>query len=215
MLALMRRCYDGVKDCAFARDLAGKSRVVTVADARGTLVGFSTLAIFSFLDEGRPARAIFSGDTVIAPEAWGSPAFAYAWVREAARIARIDPSPLYWLLIVKGHRTFRFLPTFTHAFVPNWSGDDPTLRRLRDRLARERFGANFDATTGVLRRSGAGDRLVAALAEPSPREAARRDVAFFLASNPGYRHGEELVCLCRLSPDNLRPTTLRLFEAAA
>lgn len=214
MLALMRRCYDGVDAEIFARDLEAKSRVVVLRGGDGELLGFSTLALFDFEAEGAPARAIFSGDTVIAPEAWGSPAFAFAWVREAARIARLGEAPLYWLLIVKGHRTFRFLPTFTRRFAPHWAQDDAGLLALRDRLARARFGARYDAARGVLRPGPAGERLTAAFAEPSPREAARPDVRFFLERNPGYRRGEELVCLCPLAPDNLRPTTLRLFEAA-
>lgn len=214
MLALMRRCYEGVEADAFAADLAAKTRIVTVADATGRLRGFSTLAIFAFDGPDGPARAIFSGDTVIAPEAWGSPAFSYAWVREAARISRLAPSPLYWLLIVKGHRTFRFLPTFTRRFAPHWRGDDPELVALRDRLARARFGPAFDPATGLLRRRAPRERLAPDLAEPSPREAARADVGFFLARNPGYRDGDELVCLCPLAPDNLRPTTRRLFERA-
>ena len=214
MLALMRRCYDGVDEATFLRDLSDKSRVVVVCDSRGAIVGFSTLTVFAAEDRRGPLRALFSGDTVIAPEAWGSPAFSYAFVREAARIARAAPSPLYWLLIVKGHRTFRFLPAFTRAFAPCWRGDDPELLALRDRLALARFGAAYDPATGVLRRDGR-DRLSPALAEPSPREAARADVAFFLARNPGYRRGDELVCLCRLAPDNLHPTARRLYESAA
>ena len=214
MLTLMRRCYEGVDADAFARDLDAKSRVVVVRAAADELVGFSTLAVFDFVDAGAPARAIFSGDTVIAPEAWGSPAFAFAWVREAARIARLAPTPLYWLLIVKGHRTFRFLPAFTRRFAPHWADEDARLLALRDDLARARFGGRYDAARGVLRPGPSRERLTAALAEPSVREAARIDVRFFLARNPGWRDGEELVCLCPLAPDNLRPTTLRLFEAA-
>lgn len=214
MLALMRRCYEGVDEAVFVRDLEAKSRVVVLRAPGGDLVGFSTLAVFDFLDSGAPARAIFSGDTVIAPEAWGSPAFAFAWVREAARIARLAASPLYWLLIVKGHRTFRFLPAFTRRFVPRWADADARLIALRDNLARARFGARYDAARGVLAPGPSRERLTAALAEPSPREAARIDVRFFLDRNPGYRDGEELVCLCPLAPENLRPTTLRLFEAA-
>jgi hypothetical protein len=61
---------------------------------------------------------------------------------------------------------------------------------------------------------GALDRLASPWVEPSAREAARPDVAFFLRANPGYRQGDELVCLCPLSRDNMRPLTRRVFDAA-
>ena len=43
------------------------------------------------------------------------------------------------------------------------------------------------------------------------RERKRPDVAYFLQCNPGYASGDELVCLCELSTDNMRPLTRRLF----
>jgi hypothetical protein len=43
-------------------------------------------------------------------------------------------------------------------------------------------------------------------------EASRRDVAFFLRSNPGYAGGDELVCLTELASHNLRPLARRVFE---
>ena len=41
---------------------------------------------------------------------------------------------------------------------------------------------------------------------------ARPETAFFLASNPGYVHGDELVCLTELSTENLRPIARRVFQ---
>jgi hypothetical protein len=52
---------------------------------------------------------------------------------------------------------------------------------------------------------------VVAVAMVEPDEAARPDVAFFLRSNPGYVHGDELVCLTELAPHNLRPIARRVF----
>jgi hypothetical protein len=39
----------------------------------------------------------------------------------------------------------------------------------------------------------------------SAGELADPDVAFFVAANPGWVRGHDLVCLTRLSPDNVRP----------
>ena len=214
MFALMRACYDGVSEAAFLQDLAAKHRVVLVMNAGNHLCGFSTLQVETLEIAGRAVRCLFSGDTVIAPEYWGSPAFSFAWVREIGAIFRQAPEvPLYWLLIVKGHRTFRYLPTFARHFFPDWrQTDDPELAAIRDALAGERFGTQYDPTAGIIRRWPPRERLNKAFAEPTERERVRADVAFFLASNPGFRQGDELVCICPIAPENMRPLTRRLFE---
>lgn len=215
MYALFKDHYEATSAERFAADLAAKQRVVMLRDGGGVLRGFSTLAVEPCIQAGRRLVVIFSGDTIIEPAHWGSPAFAQAWVREIGRIAAQAPeATLYWLLIVKGHRTYRFLPTFGLTFVPDWrQPDDPGLVALRDALARARFGADYDATRGVVAHATSRGHLAAGLARPTPRELARADVRFFLERNPGYARGEELVCLCALSPDNMRPLTLRLFKA--
>jgi hypothetical protein len=38
-------------------------------------------------------------------------------------------------------------------------------------------------------------------------------VQFFLQANPGYKVGDELVCLTELSHDNQNPLAARLFDA--
>jgi hypothetical protein len=53
--------------------------------------------------------------------------------------------------------------------------------------------------------------LMHALVKTREREASRLDVRFFLQRNFGYTKGDELVCLCALSVDNMRPLTRRLF----
>jgi hypothetical protein len=43
----------------------------------------------------------------------------------------------------------------------------------------------------------------------------RQDVRFFLARNPGYLRGNELVCVCELAVDNLKPLAARFFRRSA
>jgi hypothetical protein len=40
------------------------------------------------------------------------------------------------------------------------------------------------------------------------------EVRFFLERNPGYKHGDELVCLCELTEDNLKPLSQRIFRGS-
>ncbi|MBL8575023.1 MAG: hypothetical protein JNM13_15215 [Hyphomicrobiaceae bacterium] len=215
MYALFQRYYDATSEPRFLADLADKHRVVLINDETGRLCGFSTLAIDRLEHQGRPLLVVFSGDTIIDRAHWGSQVFAHAWIREIGRIAATAPDlPLYWLLIVKGHRTYRYLPTFGLTFVPDWRRpDDPALDALKHALASRRFGPAYDPARGIVSFDRSRGHLAAEWAMPGEREARRADVRFFLARNPGYVRGDELVCLAALAPDNMRPLTRRLFEA--
>jgi hypothetical protein len=70
---------------------------------------------------------------------------------------RQDPlTRLYWLLLVKGHRTFRYLPVFGKSFYPHWSFDRSDLRPLADALALELCPDDYNPRTGVMEFSSRG-----------------------------------------------------------
>ena len=67
-------------------------------------------------------------------------ALAFDWISRMGAIKRAHPErPLYWLLLVKGHRTFRYLPLFAKSFFPHWSIDRSDLKPLADELASAMF----------------------------------------------------------------------------
>lgn len=211
---LFHRYYADVTPDRFADDLAAKDEIVLLESETGEVAGFSTLSVREEVVDGRRLRVLFSGDTIVDRPHWGSQVFAQAWIRHVGAIqARAPELPLHWLLIVKGYRTFRYLPTFSLRFVPDLAGnDDPELRALRDELARRRFGAAFDPTTGVVRFAESRGRLADDWARIEAHHARRADVAFFLARNPGWRDGDELVCLCPIEGTWMRPFARRSFE---
>ena len=214
MYALFSRYYENVPAGRFAEDLRSKDRVILVGGADGSIVGFSTIAVHELAAGGRPVRVVFSGDTIIDHRHWGSQTFAFAWVREIGRIKAEAPElPLYWLLISKGYRTYRYLNAFALTFTPDWHGDDhPDLDRIRHEIAAQLFGADYDPATGVISFAETRGHLAPRWAALSEQERARPDVRFFLERNPGFARGDELVCLCSLEPDNMKPLTRRLFE---
>jgi hypothetical protein len=213
MYALFERYYCATSRVRFEADLEAKDTVILLEDGAREIFGFTTLAVGPARVGARNLRVVFSGDTIVDPRHWGSQALAFAWIREIGRIYAEEPAtPLYWLLIVKGHRTYRYLTAFGLEFVPHWSGRNRAdLVALRDDLARDRFGRDYDAAAGVVKFTPARERLADAVAEASEREQARPDVRHFLKVNPGYRLGHELVCLCELSAANMKPLTRRLF----
>lgn len=213
MYALYRSNYEDTEPALFARDLSAKTHVVMLEDQAGTLRGFSTLQVYESRVAGDPVRVVYSGDTIVDPDHWGSSALAFEWIRLAGEFKLQKPElPLYWLLIVKGHRTYRFLPTFAYRYVPHHL-NSPSSREVavRDALAREKFGSAFDSSSSVARFSQPQGRLNDTLAQIPPQHRRLPEVEFFIESNPDYRRGDELVCLCELSAENLKPIARRVF----
>jgi len=214
MWNLYRRFYSGTRRALFDADLAAKDSLLLLRDSAGMIQGFSTIAVGLTQLDGRTIRYVFSGDTIIERACWGSQALAFSWLRYVGELKRERPElPLFWFLIVKGHRTFRYLPTFAREFYPHWEHGTPdSIAALMRKLAEERFGDAFDAASGLIRYPESHGHLAEDFAEANEREAAREDVSFFLRRNPGYRDGHELVCLCELARENLRPLARRLFD---
>ncbi|WP_313950150.1 hypothetical protein [Accumulibacter sp.] len=215
MYALYERYYDGSSWPLFAADLADKNRVLMLRDETGALQGFSTMAIYQRCFDGVPVRVLFSGDTVVDERHWGQQALAFTWLRLAGAMKTEQPEvPLYWLLISKGHRTYRYLPTFSRAFDPSPDGNAVgKLGALKDFLARDRFGGDYDATAGVVRFAQSRGHLRSAYAEVPEAHRRLSEVAYFLERNPGYARGDELVCLCELAAEQLQPIARRAFLA--
>ena len=213
MYALYVRYYDAVSRERFLADLADKRYTVLLHDQAGVLQGFSTLAEYPREFDGGTIGVLFSGDTVVDARHWGQQALTFAWLRLAGRLkARAPERPLYWFLISKGHRTYRFLTAFAREFWPAFNRPTPPrMQALMNALARERFGDDFDAAAGVIRFAESRGHLRAPFAKVSEAHRRLPEVAFFLARNPGYARGDELVCLCELAAEKLRPLARRIF----
>ena len=210
MFDLYGTYYDATSPSLFEQDLGNKDFVVVLRDDAGAVAGFSTLAIV----DAPFGRAIYSGDTIIDRAHWGTQALAFTWLRFAGELkAQAPDSPLYWFLIVKGHRTYRYLSAFSVDFYPHWQKPTPSwAQAIMAELACRRFHDAYDAARGVVSFPQSRGHLKPAWAAVEPEEAARPDVAFFLAANPGFTRGDELVCLTELAAGNLRPLARRVFE---
>lgn len=214
MYALYRRYYDGTSDSLFRGDLAEKDLVVLLRDEAARIQGFSTTVVTEHMFEGSRLRAFFSGDTVVDEQYWGQQTLSTAWFKLTGGIKAADPgSPLYWFLLVKGHRTYRYLRAFFNVFSPAYDRETlPREKALMDMLARDRFAEAYDSERGLISFPTSHGHLDSSLADIPAKDRKRPDVVYFLERNPGYVRGDELVCLTELVSDNLKPLARRLFE---
>ena len=210
MFELLRRHFDGVSESQFTFDLSEKNWVLLLL-REDRVVGFTTFAVYESCFQDETVTVLYSGDTIVAPEAWNSTALPRGWISAVKTIR--DQKPLQrciWLLLTSGFRTYRFLPVFWRDFYPALENSMETPKLL-EHLARERFGERYLHEKGVVR-FAQPQRLSGQLQDvPAGR---RRDphIDFFLKRNPGWIEGDELVCLTELRDENLTPAGCRMVR---
>ncbi|MBI3551600.1 MAG: hypothetical protein HY077_03715 [Elusimicrobia bacterium] len=213
LYSIFERHYEGVSRERFESDLAEKDFVILLREGpRGPVQGFSTQRVMALDHGGARVRAVFSGDTVIDRAYWGEQELVRGWCRFAGRVKAAEPeTPLYWFLITKGYRTYLYLPLFFRDYYPRSEGPTPAGQKaLLDALALSKFPSEYDPATGLIVPEG-GDRLRPELAE-TPE--GRRDdprVSFYLAKNPRYAQGDELVSLTEIRGTNMKGIAARSF----
>lgn len=211
MFHLLAQHFDGVTPEQFARDLAEKNLALLLRRGE-VLVGFSTIVAYTTTLEDARVNVIYSGDTIVSPEAWGTTALPRAWVAGVDVLRRtLPPGPCHWLLLTSGFRTYRFLPVFWREFFPRFDIPTPIATlRLLNQLAQDRFGSQFDAGSGIVRFKHPQE-LRDGLNEIPPGRQNDPHIAFFLSRNPGWAKGDELACLTELSPHNLTVAGRRMI----
>jgi hypothetical protein len=213
MFALLASHFVGVDPEVFRRDLAEKNAVVLLEDSGGELRGFSTFRMYETRVSGRPETVVCSGDTIVEPSAWGSPALPRAWIR-AVHALRYDfpRGDLHWLLLTSGFRTYRFLSVFCRRFYPRYEGITPApIQELLDAVSSERYGPLYDRASGRVRFAQAQVLRPELVDVPEGRRQ-DPDVRFFLERNPGYAAGDELVSFASLAEDNLTAAARRMLR---
>ena len=207
---LLRMHFAGVDRETFDADLAEKNFVILLEDESGVLRGFSTLLVYASC--ARPGvTVVYSGDTIVERNWWGSPALPLTWLRA---VRSITPSyggrEVWWLLLTSGFRTYRFLPVFFRRFCPRHADDAANGdRQMLDTLASERFGDRYESRTGIVRLARP-QTLVPELLEVPEGRTADPDIAFFLECNPGFVRGDELACLAQIDDTNLTAAARRI-----
>lgn len=214
MFQLYGSYFEATTRSRFDKDMSNKTHAVLLHDETGALRGFSTLALYDFQFMETSGQAMFSGDTIVHHEFWGEQALPMAWLELAGTFKGRQPSiPLYWFLIVKGYRTYRYLPLFAKQYYPNYrQATPPMIQSVLDYLTTDRFGDCYNRETGVISFPESMGHLAPQWADVPTSVAQRPEVKFFLNRNPGYIQGDELACITELCSENLRRRARSAFE---
>ena len=214
MFHLYDSYYQGASRKVFRMDLDDKDYVIALKDHEGVIRGFSTLAIFNERFYESKIRVIFSGDTIVDKAYWGQNPLSQTWIEFAGHIKAGAPEiPLYWLLIVKGHRTYRYLSIFSNQYFPRYERETPAeYQELMHYLGNERFGDSYNPESGLVLFPEPRSYLIPELAVIPDKDRERPEIKYFLERNPQYYEGDELLCLCELQEQNLTNLASRWFK---
>jgi hypothetical protein len=214
MFTLLQKHFEGITWSGFQSDLERKNWVLLLKDETSILQGFSTLVFRQTLFAGEQISVVYSGDTIVEPDAWSSTMLPRSWIAMVNLLRQYHLGHrLYWLLICSGFRTYRFLPTFWQEFYPRYDAATPEYQAdLMSHLATEYYGDLYHKATGIVRFQHPQVLRDGLLEIPAGRQT-NPHIQFFKTRNPGYRQGDELVCLTELDDHNLTRAGQRMWQA--
>jgi hypothetical protein len=201
MYEVFAKYYEGVDYPTFLQDLHEKNHVILLLDAK-RIVGFSTLLCRPMRLQERNVIGIFSGDTILEKNYWGSSALGknflrYLWLQKL----RNPFMPVFWFLISKGYKTYLLMANNFETHYPRLERPTPAFEQAAmDFFYAERFGKKYDSKRGVISMGENGCRLKEFVSPITPelREGLPR-VAFFENKNPQWSEGQELACIASMT----------------
>ena len=217
MFCLHNQYFAGVTREIFEADLEEKRWVIQLLDsATREIRGFSTQALWELDVNGGPVSIVYSGDTIVEREHWGSNLLAQLWGQFVISLVDQRPdSTWFWFLISMGYKTYRFLPLFFREFYPRYDVATPrSADAIIDVAARVKYADSYDASSGIIRARPESVRLREGVAKVTDKRLRDPHVRFFVERNPGHIFGDELCCIAPLSRDNFTQVAHRLLESA-
>jgi len=199
MYAVYSQYYENTAWDIFLHDLSKKSGAFIMRNPSGRVVGFSTVMTTDITVNGAQVRGVFSGDTIIERDYWGSRALPLAFFLYLVRVVLRHPlTPVFWLLISKGYKTYLLLANNFFRFYPHpenrYQQYQPIIPQYCERL----FPGYYDAERGILDFGNDYQRLKADVAPINDDvRRASQAAAFFEACNPEWHRGTELPCVGR------------------
>ena len=204
MYELFEGYYKDVSYEGFCSDLAEKNCVLCFFAEQGLtsrLIGFSTqMQRTHTLPTGHRVKYLFSGDTVMHHEYWGSKILqtSFFWFIVAEKF-KSPFAPVYWMLMSKGYKTYLMMRrNFKNSYPSPFSEKNSKVKLAMDTFYTEKFGEFYCAKSGVIEFDVSHGAVKDAIAEPPLHVRKNPEIGFFLARNPEYSKGTELACIAEI-----------------
>ncbi len=212
MYQIMLKHYEGVSWDAFLSDMSEKDGILVFRNDNGFVQGFSTYLFMQTGYEGTEIVALFSGDTIIDRDYWGTTTLFNSFGRLLYRLMEeSNGKKTYWFLTSKGYRTYLLLPLFFKEFYPRYDAVTPPYEKgLIDHLASMKYDIRYDHERGIILSDSYF--LKGEFADIPEGKLRNQSVSFFVERNPGYVKGEDLACVCPIQADNFRKRTRMLVR---
>ena len=210
---LFFRFYSNTNFENFLKDFSEKDWLIRVID-NGKIVGFSTQELIELEINNQNINFLFSGDTIIDPEYWSKNQLGGAFIHLFLRVKNTLKTPLYWFLITKGFRTYRFLPVFFKRFYPVHTNENGDLKILLDAVAKHKFKDEYNCESELVKYNIEKDRFDNSYAAIPDSRRKDKNVNYFIKRNPEFFKGVELACITELSRESLTDRGIRLLNSA-
>ena len=204
LFILLTRYYNGVSEKSFLDDLSEKSHVIVLYEAGSELiVGFSTLLSKSIDVNGKQVNVVYSGDTVLEKNYWGSSALGVSFLYYLFLIKLWNPrTPLYWMLISKGYKTYLKMANNFQVYYPRLNHPTPAFENeVMNLFYGSKFGSHYHSEKGLI--IPGKDEMACKVKEGvAPIDdiliAKVPEVKFFADRNSGWKVGNELACIAKM-----------------
>lgn len=202
MYQLFSEYYENHSLQSFEHDLFEKNHVILLRDKfDNSLQGFSTLLRVPLKKAGKNVLGVYSGDTVINKEYWGSPALGIEFLIYLWKLKMKRPgTAVYWFLISKGYKTYLLMAKNFATYYPRFDEETPDVyRTLMKDFYCAKFGEHYEPETGLISYEGKSCALKEHVADITPEIMREPRVAFFQQQNPKWASGHELTCIAKMT----------------
>ena len=205
MICLMKESYEGITKYDFTNDLKNKQFCLLIED-KDCVCGFTTIETFQMHWKKSIIDVVFSGDTVIKKEYRNT---NILWLSFGKWMLTYSKNKdLYWFLISKSYRTYRYLTQNFNHFFPSISAQDSNLKGIATALAKTKYPNQYSEKENVIK-SDARKQYLKITEQPKIKFS--KQESFYYNLNPGYVNGDELVCVVPYSQENLKERVLNKF----
>jgi hypothetical protein len=202
MYELFSEYYENHNLQSFEHDLYEKNHVILLKDKHdGRLQGFSTLLRVPLKKSGKKVIGVYSGDTVINKEYWGSGVLGIEFLKYLWKLKMKRPgTAVYWFLISKGFKTYLLMAKNFSTHYPNIEQETPPeYRVLMNDFYSTKFGKHYNEDTGLITYEGKSCALKEHVADITPELMKQPKIAFFQEKNPHWAKGHELACIAKMT----------------